>query len=116
MLGHHHRLTDGKAKLTGGLLLQSRRGKWGSRRALDGLSDDTLNRIVSCLALFKESLHLFFRLEASTQLSLHLRCRTIGVSDGEDTIHHVINLALEILDLTLPLDNQPDCHTLNTSG
>ena len=114
-LGDHHRLTDGEAQLTGSLLLQGRCGKGRCWCTLHRLFLDAVHRECGVLAFLQEGLCLLCGLETGTQGGFDLRSRTVGVGDGKDTIHTIIGLALEILDLALTLHNQTDGNTLYTS-
>ena len=115
VLCQHHRLADSEAQFTSSFLLQSRGGKGRSRRTLQRLLANALHSESSILAFLQEGNHLLTCLETASQDSLHLSGRAIRIGNGKDTVDAVESLTLEILNLTLALNNQTYGYTLNAT-
>ena len=54
--------------------------------------------------------------EALVELGLHLRLRSVGVSDSEDGVDAVVGLALELLNLAFALYDEAHGYRLHASG
>ena len=101
MLGHHHRLTHGKAQLAGCLLLQGRRGEGGGRRALHRFLRHRFYLIGGIYTLLQELLHLRVGLQSLGERGPYLRLRTVRIGNRKNTTDAIVRLALESLYLAL---------------
>ena len=127
-LGHRHRLARAEAELAGGLLLQRRRGEGRGGRALPLLLLDLRDAVVRTVQPFDVGGGVGLGPEQDPllvgrggELALgHLGQaggeRGLGILRREADVDAPVFDRVERRDLTLALDDQPDCHRLHPPG